>query len=142
MVFIDNQTELKIAKKRLKKIKKFLTDKDLELVICDNDYIKDLNFRFRGVDTPTDVLSFPLVDEVGLKTLGTIVISENFVREGAEKYNHKKRDELALLFIHGLLHLLGEDHEIDDGKMRELEEKVISHFELPKSLIVRTEDIS
>ena len=139
MIFIDNQTKLKVPKKLLKKITKTLTDKDLELIICDNEYIKELNKNSRGINKATDVLSFPLVDEINFqKSIGTIVISEDYVRDGAVKFQHKKRDELTLLFIHGVLHLLRYDHETDNGKMRKLEKSIIKKFGLPQSLIVRT----
>jgi probable rRNA maturation factor len=55
----------------------------------------------------------------------------------AKLYNHSFNDELALLFIHGLLHLVGYDHEIDDGEHRAKEEEMIKKFNLPNSLIVR-----
>jgi probable rRNA maturation factor len=141
MLIIENQTALKVPKKRLKKITKHLTKKDVELVVCDNEYIRELNSEYRHIDKPTDVLSFPLVDEVGIKSLGTVVISEDFVRDGAFNFGHKKKDEISLLYIHGLLHLLGYDHEIDSGEMRELEANLIRYFELPESLILRTETI-
>ena len=142
MIFIDNQTKIKIPKKTLKKILNFLTDKDLELIICDNEYIKELNNNYRNINKPTDVLSFPLVDEVGfLKSLGTIVISEDFIRDGAIQFRHKKKHELTLLFIHGLLHLLGFDHEKDNGEMRKMEKNLIKKFNLPNSLIVRVEKL-
>jgi len=52
---------------------------------------------------------------------------------------HSYNDEVTLLFIHGLLHLLGFDHEVDNGQMREEERKLIEYFSLPKSLILRSE---
>jgi len=138
LIVLDNHTKIKVPKKLLKEIMQSLTNKDLELMICDNEYMKELNSNFRNINKPTDVLSFPLVDEVGfLKSLGTIVISEDFIRDGASKFRHKKKHELTLLFIHGLLHLLGFDHEKDNGKMRKMETKLIKQFELPNSLIVR-----
>jgi len=82
VIFIENNTKLKVPKKKLKRIFKYLAkNRDIEVVICDNEYIRELNYKYRGVDKPTDVLSFPLNDEVGLsKTLGTIFISEDFVQ--------------------------------------------------------------
>jgi len=141
MLILDNQTDLKVHKRKLRLIQEYMTKKGLELIVCNNEYIRELNKQYRDVDEATDVLSFPLIDEIGLNdTIGTIVISADFVIEGAKKYNHRKRDELALLFIHGLLHLLGYDHETDDGEMRNLERDLIEKFELPHSLIVRVED--
>jgi probable rRNA maturation factor len=69
--------------------------------------------------------------------LGSIVISSWHVEIKAKELGHTKRDEIALLFIHGVLHLLGYDHEVDNGEMRKEEQKLIEKFNLPKSLIVR-----
>ena len=70
--------------------------------------------------------------------LGSIVISSNFVEEKSKLYNHSFQDEFTLLFIHGVLHLLGYDHEIDNGEHRDKEEDLINKYNLPKSLIIRT----
>jgi len=59
------------------------------------------------------------------------------VKEKAAEYGHSQEDELALLFIHGMLHLAGYDHESDDGEMRARERELIEEFGLPESLIVR-----
>jgi probable rRNA maturation factor len=69
--------------------------------------------------------------------LGSIVISTDFVEKYSKEYNHSYEEEFTLLFIHGLLHLLGYDHETDNGEHREKEEQLIKEFNLPKSLIVR-----
>ena len=57
----------------------------------------------------------------------------------SKELGHTPQDELALLFIHGLLHLLGYDHECDNGEMRAKEEELIKKFDLPESLIIRTD---
>ncbi len=72
--------------------------------------------------------------------LGSIVISADLVKEKATEFGHNAEDELSLLFIHGLLHLLGFDHEVDNGEMRDKEKDIIVNFSLPSSLIVRTEE--
>ena len=122
----------------LEKIAAALTEAPIELLITDNDTIQALNATYRKKDKPTDVLSFPVEQEIPGMPLGSIVISEAFVRERAAEFGHTQQDELALLFIHGLLHLLGYDHEVDNGEMRTKEEQLIKQFELPESLIVRT----
>ena len=71
--------------------------------------------------------------------LGSIVISNYHVETKAKEFLHETNDELALLFIHGLLHILGYDHEVDNGEMREKEKELIQKFNLPNSLIVRTQ---
>ena len=133
---LDNQTSFEVDLKLLKDIALSVSSKDVELVICYNDYIKDINQEFRAKDTPTDVLSFPYED-MPFMPLGSIVISIDFVKEKAKQYSHKENEEFALLFIHGLLHLVGYDHEIDDGEHRKKEEELITQFNLPNSLIVR-----
>jgi len=140
MILLENKTNHNIDENRLNSIAKYLnTQRDIELIITNNSEIQQLNKEFRDKDKPTDVLSFPLED-APFMPLGTIVISLDKAKEVAHKLNHKVDDEIALLFIHGLLHLLGYDHEVDEGEMREKEKEIIEHFNLPKSLIIRGED--
>ena len=67
------------------------------------------------------------------------MINLDLVELKAAQLGHGRDDETALLFTHGLLHVLGYDHESDDGQMRVKECEIIEKFRLPKSLIVRTE---
>ena len=97
-----------------------------------------INNETRHLNKPTDVLSFPMVEMPGAP-LGSVVISEEYVQRGAVEFSHTEDDERALLFIHGVLHILGYDHEVDNGEMREKEREVLHAFGLPESLIVRTE---
>lgn len=138
MIELDNRTTLSVDETFLNKIALSLTKKEIELIITSNAEIQELNATYRDIDRATDVLSFPYED-VPMAPLGSIVISEDFVKEKAAEFSHKESDELALLFIHGLLHILGYDHEIDSGEMREKEKYLIEKFGLPSSLIVRTE---
>ena len=71
--------------------------------------------------------------------LGSVVINLDLVELKAAQLGHGTDDETALLFTHGMLHVLGFDHESDDGQMRAKECEIIEKFRLPKSLIVRTE---
>ena len=71
--------------------------------------------------------------------LGSVVINLDLVELKAAQIGHGTDDETALLFTHGMLHVLGYDHESDDGQMRAKECEIIEKFRLPKSLIVRTE---
>ena len=71
--------------------------------------------------------------------LGSVVINLDLVELKAAQLGHGRDDETALLFTHGLLHMLGFDHESDSGQMRAKECEIIEKFRLPKSLIVRTE---
>ncbi|QDF29386.1 rRNA maturation RNase YbeY [Halarcobacter anaerophilus] len=137
MIDVENQTNKEIDLTSLEEIAKDLTSKDIELIFVNNETIKELNKEHRNIDKATDVLSFPLEFEMPNMPLGSIVISTDFVEQKAEEYGHSFDNELKLLFIHGLLHLLGFDHEIDNGEHRKEEERLISKYNLPKSLIVR-----
>ncbi|MDR5694687.1 MAG: rRNA maturation RNase YbeY [Armatimonadota bacterium] len=90
---------------------------EVSVALVDDAYIQELNREYRGVHQPTDVLGFPLEEEVDtpIRMLGDIVISVERAREQARQYNHSLRRELALLAIHGLLHLLGYEDETDEG---------------------------
>ena len=138
MIELDNRTSLDINETFLNSIAKTISDKEIELIITSNEEIQDINKEYRDIDKPTDVLSFPYED-MPMSPLGSIVISSSYVESKAKELGHTSNDELALLFIHGLLHLIGFDHEVDSGEMREEEERLIQKFNLPKSLIVRTE---
>lgn len=122
----------------LDQILSFLSDDDVELVFVRSDEMRQINKENRKIDKPTDVLSFPL-EFVYASILGSIVMNLDLVEEKADELKHSKDDEMALLFTHGLLHVLGFDHETDDGQMRQKEMSVIEHFNLPSSLIVRTQ---
>ena len=134
----DNRTDEDIDISKLEKIASSLTDKDIELIITSNSDIQEINREFRDKDKPTDVLSFPFEEMPGAP-LGSIVISIDLVKQMSEKLNNKFEDELCLLFIHGLLHLLGFDHETDSGEHRKKEEELIKEFNLPSSLIIRND---
>ena len=143
MIDLDNQTALRFDLAPLEKIASSLSNKEIELIITDDKTIQELNKEYRGKDTRTDVLSFPIEapfteQSIFGMPLGSIIIAESFVKENAVLFGHSVQDELSLLFIHGLLHLLGFDHEVDKGEMRAREKEIIEAFNLPKSLIVRT----
>ncbi len=138
MIELDNRTPLQIDTDIVEKIADFLTKKEIELIITDSQEMKEINKTHRDIEKDTDVLSFPYED-MPMCPLGSIVISSFYVEEKAKELGHSQNDEFALLFIHGLLHLLGYDHEIDSGEMREKEAELIRKFNLPQSLIVRTE---
>ncbi len=106
---------------------------ELSLLITDDEAIRELNRRFRGVDAPTDVLAFGAETEEHFVSapesppyLGDVVISYQRALAQAEELGHTVAKELKLLVIHGILHLLGYDHqeEADARKMRERESKM------------------
>ncbi|MBK1971319.1 rRNA maturation RNase YbeY [Campylobacter sp. TTU_617] len=123
----------------LEKIAQKISSKDVELIFLDNEQMRNLNLEQRGIDKSTDVLSFPLVDIAKNLPLGSIVINFELAKEKAKELNHSYKEEISLLFIHAMLHLIGLDHETDKGEMREKEKELINFFKLPKSLIVRNE---
>lgn len=115
---------------------------EVNVILTDNEAIREINREHRGIDAPTDVPSFPMVDyerpadfdhvedaaedyfnpETGELMLGDIVISVDKVTEQAEKYGHSERRELAFLVAHSMLHLCGYDH-MEDGERLVMEEK-------------------
>ena len=137
-IVFENETSYKIDKEFLNTIAKSISNKEIEFILTNNAEIQEINLTNRGINKPTDVLSFPY-DSMPNTPLGSIVISADFVKEKSEQYNHSFNDELSLLFIHGMLHLVGFDHERDNGEHRRKEEEMIKKFNLPNSLIVRTD---
>src|SRR5215218_390937 len=91
---------------------------DLSVAIVSDRRMRALNRQFRGKDAVTDVLSFPS-DERGF--LGDIVIAAGVAGKQAKAAGHTGQTEVRVLALHGLLHLLGYDHESDDGKMARVE---------------------
>lgn len=140
MIDLDNRTDKNYTIEVLETIASSLTPREIELILTDNTEIALINHEFRGIDKPTDVLSFP-TDPFPEAPLGTIIISVEKVQEVALQLGHSENDELSLLFIHGLLHLLGMDHETDKGEMRLEEERIVRALNLPLSLIVRTQGL-
>lgn len=137
MIDLENNTEFEIDISILEKIANSLTKKDIELMVVKNDEIQELNKEHRKIDKATDVLSFPMDFDFVNMPLGSIVISTDFVQKKSKEYGHSFNEEFSLLFIHGILHLLGYDHEVDNGEHRAKEEELIKEFKLPDSLIVR-----
>jgi probable rRNA maturation factor len=94
---------------------------ELSIVITGDSQIQELNRRFRGIDAPTDVLSFPSneVDpDAGAPYLGDVVISAPTAARQADEESHPLMDEMCLLVVHGVLHLLGYDHQQRSEKAR------------------------
>lgn len=138
MIELDNKTSLDININILQNIADSLSSKDIELIITDEKEMQEINKTHRNIDKSTDVLSFPYED-MPISPLGSIVISALHVENLSRELGHTTDDEISLLFIHGLLHLLAYDHETDDGEMRAKELELIQKFNLPTSLIIRTQ---
>jgi probable rRNA maturation factor len=97
--------------------------------------LRKLNREFRGKDYATDVLSFP----GGNCHLGDLAISAARARAQAREFGHSTEDELRILMLHGVLHLLGMDHEADDGRMARAERRWRRELGLPAGLIERAQ---
>ncbi len=134
----ENNLASKKHKKYLKKILNHaikylkLSKINFNIIIVDNNYIQKLNKEYRSIDNPTDVISFALEDYQDIKNkitlLGDIYISYDKVEEQALSYGHSTYRELCFLAIHGLLHLLGYNHETkqDEQEMFTLQEKILN----------------
>ncbi len=103
------------------------------LVVGDTE-LRRLNARFRGKDYPTDVLSFPSVDS---GRLGDIAISAARAKAQAREFGHSTETEIRILMLHGVLHLLGLDHEAGAGAMARTEKRWRKRLGLPAGLIER-----
>ena len=123
---------------------------EVDVLLTDDEGIHEINRDMRGVDAPTDVLSFPAFSYVpgepptddadadpmtGLTPLGDMAISLERVKAQAAEYGHSERRELAYLVVHSVLHLLGYDH-LDEGEqkkqMRQREEAIMARLGLKR----------
>jgi len=118
---------------------------EVSLVFTDSETVRQLNREYRGVDEPTDVLAFYMLPQKivdssfvlppdGVTRLGEVIISYPQAVAQAREQGHSLERELALLVIHGILHLLGYDHEEpeEEHKMREREKELLDKCFLPK----------
>ena len=114
---------------------------EVSLVFTDSQTVQRLNRDYRGVDEPTDVLAFCMLPQQkadssfalppdGVTRLGEVIVSYPQAAEQAKEQGHSPEKELALLIIHGILHLLGWDHEQpeQEGRMREREKKLLDEW--------------
>ena len=107
---------------------------DVSIAIVSDRRMRALNRQFRGKDKVTDVLSFP-AESRGF--MGDIVIAAGVSKRQARDAGHSAQTEVRVLALHGLLHLLGYDHESDDGKMARLELRLRKKAGLNEGLIER-----
>jgi probable rRNA maturation factor len=109
-----------------------------DCLITGDAELRKLNRSFRGSDYATDVLSFPALHP-GASTpyLGDLAISLQRARAQAREFGHTTEQEVRILMLHGLLHLLGMDHEEDDGRMARAEKRWRSRLGLPNGMIER-----
>ncbi|MDR3565193.1 MAG: rRNA maturation RNase YbeY [Negativicutes bacterium] len=116
---------------------------EVSVIFVDDEYIRGLNLQYRGKDCATDVLSFALnegdepevYDGPEETLLGDIVISLETAARQAEEFGHNLQRELSYLAVHGMLHLLGFDHETENDKtaMRLKEEQILGELGLSRA---------
>lgn len=105
------------------------------VILVDDPYIHKINLEYRGIDRPTDVITFALEDEKevqaqDIRVLGDIYISVDRVVAQAKEYGHSRKRELFFLVTHGIYHLLGYDHmtKEEERVMFEKQEKVLDAY--------------
>ncbi len=137
VLIINRQSEVRVdlgnARKFARKLQSALRLRDRKFNVCfvSDPEIRNLNAVYRGMPVPTDVLSFPWQEGNGKrkgtlidgfdKFLGDIVISARTAQRNARTEGHSTRTEISWLILHGVLHLLGYNHETDSGEMTALE---------------------
>ena len=158
----NNQTEVKVPVgirllirrccQAVLATEKFNKDTEVSVSFVSNNEIKNLNKIYRGKDSVTDVLSFPLGangkydinKETGCALLGDVVISLETAMRQAEIYGHSLEREIGFLTVHSMLHLLGYDHEVsplEERIMREKEEQVLGELGISREATFLTEEI-
>ena len=111
-----------------------------DCLITGDGELRRLNAQFRGKDYATDVLSFPSAGPAGRSPhLGDLAISAARARAQGREFGHTTEQELRVLMLHGVLHLLGMDHEADTGRMARAEKRWRRELGLPGGLIERVQ---
>ena len=127
VVLLDRQRRRRVSRPRLRRVllgaaRALSVSGEVALVLTGDRAVRSLNARYRGKDRPTDVLSFPGGASAG--ELGDIVISVQTAEKNAHGLGRTLAQELDVLALHGFLHVLGYDHETDDGTMHRLERRL------------------
>ena len=143
--YIFNTTNEKIDTSELDRVIQFackhlkINNPLLNIVIVDNEKIREINRDYRNKDAVTDVISFAFeeVNDVAyedVRFLGEIYISYERCKEQAADFGHSVRREFCYLAVHGLLHLLGYDHMNEEDKkvMRALEEEILNEYDITR----------
>jgi len=128
--------------------KQVVRNRSFDILITGDAELRRLNRDFRGKDYPTDVLSFPAIvgqasacqrPLAGASFLGDIAISLARARAQAREFGHAIEQEIQILMLHGVLHLMGHDHETDSGAMARAEKRWRTKLGLPNGLIERVQ---
>ena len=127
----DMQDRIKVERRFIRRIVKETLKKEkrsgeVSLVLAENEYVRELNRKYRSIDRATDVLAFPMDEEI----LGDIVISVEKAQEQAVSYRQSFEEEMARLIIHGVLHLLGysDSSKHDEKKMHARQEQILEEI--------------
>lgn len=143
---IDEEELIKKVVKTVLNEEKVIRDLEVYITLTNNEIIQKINAMYRNINKPTDVLSFPMFEKEEVEDfkvskeqteetiLGDIIISVEKVKEQAEEYGHSFKRELAYLVTHGMLHLLGYDHMIEEEKniMRKREEEILEILDIKR----------
>lgn len=166
MIFIDNrQNKIEVTQELKRTIKdvieytlieeKLVIDSEVSVILIDNQEIKKINLKYRGIDEITDVLSFPMLEYPENKVfkdvyinyefdqsdlneerlvLGDVALSLERSLQQSEEFNHSFLRECAYLTVHSILHLLGYDHMdgVEKDIMRKREEEILSNFKISR----------
>jgi len=127
VVFLDRQRRRRVQPARVRRVLRAAArdlgvSGELAVVLAGDRTLRSLNARYRGKDKPTDVLSFP--GPGGEGGLGDVVISLDTAARNARALGRTLPQEVDVLALHGFLHVLGYDHETDDGTMDRLESRL------------------
>jgi len=127
VVLLNRQRRRRVRSERLRRLlenaaRSLGVSGEVALVLTRDPAVRELNARYRGQDKPTDVLSFP--GPGGPAGLGDIVVSVDTAARNARRLGRTLERELDVLALHGFLHVLGYDHETDDGTMDRLERRL------------------
>ena len=127
VVLLDRQRRRRVRPDRVRRVLRAAArdlgiSGELAVVLAGDRTLRSLNARYRGKDKPTDVLSFP--GPGGEAGLGDVVISLDTAERNARALGRTLPQEVDVLALHGFLHVLGYDHETDDGTMERLEKKL------------------
>ena len=127
VVLLNRQRRRRVRSHRLRRLledaaRSVGVSGEVALVLTRDPALRELNARYRGKDEPTDVLSFP--GPGGSAGLGDIVVSIDTAERNARRLGRTLQRELDVLALHGFLHVLGYDHETDDGTMDRLERRL------------------
>jgi probable rRNA maturation factor len=154
-IHVDHEFRASVDRRQAERtIRQILRDEgvtspyEVSLVVTDSETVQRLNRDYRGIDEPTDVLAFHMLPQKGSDSsftlppdgvirLGEVVVSYPQAAAQAKEQRHSPEEELALLVIHGILHLMGYDHEgpEEEHKMRKREKELLERYLLRNDII-------